>query len=663
MLKKNLYSCFFTFFSIFFASAQVVINEIDTDTPSTDELEFVELKSDIPNFSLNGYVLAFYNAGSAGTGNALYYVVDLAGLTTDINGLAVIGNRAISPAPNIIIPNNTIQNGADVIALYRASITDFVIDAPATKANLIDAIAYTTSSGKTLPTTIMQVLGIENAYNENANSKIQTQSLQRTSTGTFVAKEPTPFLLNDGSGIPFSTIKVIENFPKITEGDAFTITLELSEPATSTYSVSLSLTNENFTTSDFQGNLSFTFVSGQVQSSQTITVLNDGIEEGDEEMKITFTQVPANFKINKNDIFVRVHDAQAKKLGFGRPTQPTYTYVENTIPDNYYSSAYGLTGETLRLALQNIIADSTKVRKHTYGDAVDILKAADQDPENSSNVWLMYAETSRSKIDYQSGETSSIGKWNREHIFPQSRGGFSNGTSTFADGFDIWEKTSATDLLAGHSDAHHIRPEDTSENSSRGNKNFGEYVGPNNTLGSWKGDVSRAVFYMVTRYNGFTMVNGTPANPSSNNNSTLGQIGDMQTLLNWHTEDPADDYEKNRNNYIYTWQLNRNPFIDYPELVDYIWGNKVGTPWKPTNLSVTDANITAIKLYPNPSTNYFTITGIHSGEILVYNATGSLIFTTNFTENTAINHNLTKGFYIVEIKNKDTRTIQKVLVK
>jgi hypothetical protein len=45
--------------------AQVVINEIDTDTPSSDVLEFVEIKSTTPNFSLNGYVLVFFNAGSS----------------------------------------------------------------------------------------------------------------------------------------------------------------------------------------------------------------------------------------------------------------------------------------------------------------------------------------------------------------------------------------------------------------------------------------------------------------------------------------------------------------------------------------------------------------------------------------------------------------------
>ncbi len=58
---------------------QIVINELDCDTPSIDDKEFVELKSDIPNFSLNGYVVVFFN-GSASGGNTSYLAIDLMGI-------------------------------------------------------------------------------------------------------------------------------------------------------------------------------------------------------------------------------------------------------------------------------------------------------------------------------------------------------------------------------------------------------------------------------------------------------------------------------------------------------------------------------------------------------------------------------------------------------
>ena len=118
-------------FSVF--SQTVVINELDADTPGFDTLEFIELKSfdangnALPNFSLDGYVLVFYNAGSSApySGTLSYNVVDLDGIATDINGIALIGNTQVSPTPALTFPNNFIQNGPDVVALYLGNETDF----------------------------------------------------------------------------------------------------------------------------------------------------------------------------------------------------------------------------------------------------------------------------------------------------------------------------------------------------------------------------------------------------------------------------------------------------------------------------------------------------------------------------------------------------------
>src|SRR5690606_25601510 len=93
-----------------------------------------------------------------------------------------------------------------------------------------------------------------------------------------------------------------------------------------------------------------------------------------------------------------------------------------------------------------------------------------------------------------------------------------------------------------------------------------DYNGPQNNQGSWKGDVARALFYMALRYEVLELVDGNP------DDSTANQLGDLQTLLSWHELDPADDFEMNRNNIIYSWQMNRNPFIDLPDLVDYVYG-------------------------------------------------------------------------------------------
>ena len=77
--------CIFLIFSLLFSIltyAQVTINELDSDTPSTDDKEFIELKSSTPNFSLDNFILVLFN-GTGTNKNLSYYVIDLNGSVTD----------------------------------------------------------------------------------------------------------------------------------------------------------------------------------------------------------------------------------------------------------------------------------------------------------------------------------------------------------------------------------------------------------------------------------------------------------------------------------------------------------------------------------------------------------------------------------------------------
>ncbi|MFN4199532.1 MAG: endonuclease I, partial [Flavobacterium sp.] len=123
---KHISLLFVFLFLCFSVRSQVVINELDSDTPSVDDREFVELKSDVPFFSLDGYVLVFFNGNpTASNANSSYLTIDLSGLVTDANGLVVIGSQLVSPVPARIIPDNVIQNGEDAVAIYFASPDDF----------------------------------------------------------------------------------------------------------------------------------------------------------------------------------------------------------------------------------------------------------------------------------------------------------------------------------------------------------------------------------------------------------------------------------------------------------------------------------------------------------------------------------------------------------
>ncbi len=486
--------------------SQVLINEFDSDTPSTDDKEFIELKSTTPDFSLNGYILVFFN-GTGSLADKSYYSINLNGLTTDVNGLILIGNNLVSPVPERIITNSIIQNGPDGVGLYLGSSGDFPVNTMATTNNLIDALVHSNAAAQA--TSLQTLLGVTTQVNENSNSLGTTQSIQRKTDGTWEVKTPTPGVNNDNSGFIFNGITITANTAHKNEGDSFPITFTTQTNVTSDLTFTFTLNNSSFNTSDFTGNTTVFIPSGSNTFTTTITLVDDAFNEGDEVLKIKFGNLPTGYNRRNDNIEIRVIDNDFTTLPFGTPLNPTFGNVTSTAPAGYYDSLEGLSGAALKQALQNIIANPAVVHAHNYGDITDILKVADQNPLNSNQVWLMYVETPRAKLDFQT-TSSNVGLWNREHIYPQSRGGFADATEDTPDGINVWLPTSADDIIAGHADAHHLRAEDGPENSTRSNRDYGltGYNGPSGTQGSWKGDVARSVFYMAVRYNALSVVNG-----------------------------------------------------------------------------------------------------------------------------------------------------------
>lgn len=655
-MPLKILSTLFLFFG-FISSAQVVINEIDSDTPGSDLLEFIELKSITPNFSLDGYVLVFFNE----TNTSCYYAYDLDGFTTDLNGIAHFGNSQVTPSPIGIFSNGRIQNGPDVVALYLGNASDFQFAIQpgtiATTTNLIDALAY--SNNNTPPTNLMTILGLSVFTNENATSNVTTHSIQRKNDGTYEVKLPTPGVNNDGSGVLLNYITVSIPQNNYTEGEEIPITFTTSQPVSGTDLIfNFTIINGNFMVNDYSGtNLTVSIPVGSSTTQNSVYLFDDITDEGDEEMLIDLQTLPSGYVANNDNIIIRIYDNDYVVQSYGTPLNPTFGLVTPTIPVGYYDSLEGLSGNALKQAVQDIIANPAVVRAHNYGDIEFILKEADRNPLNSNQVWQMYVEAPRAILDYQTG-SSNIGVWNREHIYPQSRGGFSGGTSSTADGIGVWLPTNADDILSGHADAHHLRAEDGAENSTRSNRDYGsDYNGPTGSQGSWNGDVSRALFYMAVRYNGLSLVNGNPSD------AIVGQMGDLATLLTWNNTDPSDDFEMNRNNYIYTWQMNRNPFIDYPNLADYIFGANFGQPWS-SSLSTQNPIENRVVVYPNPASEYLIVSGLDgSSKVEIYTITGQLLQSQDFENDVQINLDLNAGMYLVKITNGFQSTTKKIIVK
>ena len=636
--------------------SQLVINEIDCDTPGIDDKEFVELRSDTPNFPLDGYVVVFFN-GSASGGDTSYLALDLDGYETDINGLLLIGSTTVNPFPQYVIAPNLIQNGADAVAIYQADDLDFPDGTLAyVDASLVDVLLYQTNDSDGLG-----LVAIFSAFDsgiqiENEGPGNNTNSIQRNNDGTYFTGVPTPRQLNDGSGVVLNGVLISVAQTMYNEGESFNIVFTTEQNVTADLNFSLNLNNGTFNTSDYTGNTSLTIPNGQNTTSTTITLTDDILDEGDEEMIIKLSGLPPSFVSLNNNLRIRAVDNDFQVAAFGTPINPTYGVVASTQPNGYYDPLNGLSGSNLKQAMQDIIAEEGVVRAQTYTDIIDILKEADQNPANSNQVWLVYKEIGRAKLDYQT-TSNSIGKWNREHTYPRSRGGFNSiDLDDIADGKNVFWNTTADSLRHGNSDAHALRAADGPENSSRGNQHYGQYNGPSGTLGKFKGDVARSVFYMAIRYNNLAIVNGFPV-------STVGELGDLATLLDWHRNDPPDDFEMNRNNIVYTWQFNRNPFIDYPDLVEYIWGNQVGNAWDPS-LSINEVSDLNIRLYPNPVKDKLYISGIANETLVeVFSVDGRKLSEVVINSDTSLTFNLNNGIYLLKMFSEGKTITKKIVVQ
>ena len=653
MMKKVILVVFFLVSQL--AIGQLLINELDCDSPGAEDREFLELLSVTPNFPLDGYVVVFFNGSDIGQHKS-YAALDLDGYETDINGLLLIGSTTVTPFPQYIIPTNFIQNGVDAVAIYKADDLDFEEPVKAyADATLIDVLIYETndSDGNEFVPIFSAFNPNIQIINEGANNN--ANSIQRNNDGSYTVKAPTPRQLNDGSGIVLNGILITVAQTSYNEGDTFDIVFTSEQTVTSDLNFSIAFNNGTFNTSDFTGNTSITIPNGSNTASTSITLVDDAFDEGDEEMLLKVSGlVSPNYSLN-NNLRIRVVDNDFQVAPFGTPINPTYNTVASTQPTGYYNSLDGKSGSVLRQAMQDIIAEEGVVRAQTYTDIIDILKEADQNPANSNQVWLVYKEIGRAKLDYQT-TSNSLGKWNREHTFPRSRGGFNSiNLDDIADGKNLFWNTTADSLRHGNSDAHALRAADGLENSSRGNQFYGQYNGPSGTLGTFKGDVARSVFYMAVRYNGLEIVNGYPE-------GITGQFGDLATLLEWHRNDPPDDFEMNRNNVVYTWQFNRNPFIDHPDLVEYLWGNSVGQVWSMA-LSVDGEKTSSIKIFPNPTTGTVFINGIkNESTVEVFSLDGRKLKTFKIYAHSEIDLDVSSGMYLLRVNCEGNTKIHKIVV-
>lgn len=246
-------------------------------------------------------------------------------------------------------------------------------------------------------------------------------------------------------------------------------------------------------------------------------------------------------------------------------------------PTNYYNSAKGKSDQALMTALHSIIKGHTK---RSYNQLWTDFGSTDC---NGNIIIDRYSDSQFTYNTDKCGNYSGVGDcYNREHSIPNS-----------------WWGGDDTDTA--YTDLHHMFPVDGFVNSKRGDNPFGDcrsgttygtgILGPCATSGysgtvfevadEYKGDFARVYFYFATRYmmrmSNYTSGTGHYVFTS---NSYLGlTTWAINQLLEWHRNDPVSTLETTRNDKVYSLQRNRNPFVDNPELVEYIWGNMKGNAW------------------------------------------------------------------------------------
>ena len=252
--------------------------------------------------------------------------------------------------------------------------------------------------------------------------------------------------------------------------------------------------------------------------------------------------------------------------------------VEGAPPAGYYSSIDGLQDASLKSALGTL----TRHRLTTlygYGKGKNRtwqgLYYTDRNTSDNS-VIDMYSNNKR-YFD-TSNPTASVTDCDIEHMFPNSWWGAEAGCKE------------------AYCDLHHLVPADFSANRSKSNRgpgiptdttfNNGVWVNGNDANGisvfcppdEYKGDFARALMYIAVTYGDTVTWQTDNATPHMDNDSWQEfKPATSALLLAWHRADPVSNKERVRMNTVYGIQGNRNPFIDYPCLAEYIWGDKVGT--------------------------------------------------------------------------------------
>lgn len=285
------------------------------------------------------------------------------------------------------------------------------------------------------------------------------------------------------------------------------------------------------------------------------------------------------------------------------------------IPAGYYRELEGKSGEELKAAVRKVAIPE------------DFVSVAYGDGNTSFKTWQAFEFTDIRMIQ---GRKAWWDMYSNKLVYVESGHNSLNIEHSVANSW--WGGKEGSE--AAYQDLFHLNPSNSDANNAKSNNPIG-IVGGNPAFDNglvligapaagygggaskvfepadeYKGDFARAYLYIMTAYDAISWK--TDKGGEALYTITDGTI-DLQPwaasmLLKWAAEDPVDDKELNRNEQIYGIQKNRNPFIDFPSLAEYIWGDRKGSAFtlegnaadavnRPADPAVQDARLTDVNTY------------------------------------------------------------------
>ena len=247
-------------------------------------------------------------------------------------------------------------------------------------------------------------------------------------------------------------------------------------------------------------------------------------------------------------------------------------------PDGYYAKADGKKKEALKAAMHDVIAPHKKI---SYGNLWISYEEVDYLSKTNAQGQHQVMDYYSDEIHYFTGTGSAVSGMNKEHVAPQSWWGGGTG-------------------IAVGSDLFQVIPSESNANSAKGNYPLGKVTGAvsypskgtsNSRMKTgkdangdmvfepcdeYKGDFARIFFYVATCYPDVNWQDRGDVNVSFRREDYPTLKADiLPMLLQWSKNDPVCEWEITRNERVFKEQGNRNPFVDFPNLAEYIWGDSV----------------------------------------------------------------------------------------